>query len=572
MRKLFGATAIGLLAGIATAANTWYLAPAPAGSDDYDGTSSNFVSGTVGPMESFSNLMSRVDAGDTIVLMPGEHSAGSMDDALANHTSSRAHITKNNVTIRSYSGNPADTAIVGESEGDAWSTEGADQIRCISIAKNATGCVIDGVTLKDGVACAGGSLGVGRGNGGGVYDLSKSCWLIGCVVTNCTAYGGGGVYGANAFRTQFIDCKAKITAYGAAMYLGGTAAFCLFDRCQKTKVNGSLARTLGGDAAATKIYNCTFVGATSGVLYNKEGDGYTVVNSISVGNKNGDNASDAAAGASTLITARRSVFTACAEAKTESTYDNCQTGVTRADVGFCTDAADCWRVAATSPAATVGDAAELSAVTLPAGYTMKDLYGNPVPSSGPIAAGCALVRTGVYVDVAHGSDANYGGSPACAKKTIKAAIQVAVAGDVIHVAEGTYSPATEGTQTLATGDLPQTVIVPEGMRLVADGRATHTIIEGQASDEPEDDYGNGVGAVRCVYVSANASVEGFTLTKGHSRYTATGVNADQWGGAAYGASSATSRLVDCLVKENYTCKNVLYITTFPTHKTMRLTA
>ena len=131
-------------------ANTWYLAPD--GNDGYDGTSSNFVSGTVGPKQSFESLMPSVGANDTIVLMPGEHCYGSMTpSAGGNHTLSRAHIAKSGVTIRSYSGNPADTAIVG------WGVESPDslgddkQIRCISIYKNATGCVIDGLTLKNGV-------------------------------------------------------------------------------------------------------------------------------------------------------------------------------------------------------------------------------------------------------------------------------------------------------------------------------------------------------------------------------------------------------------------------------------
>ena len=619
-------------------ANTWYLAPD--GNDGYDGTSSNFVSGTVGPKQSFESLMPSVGANDTIVLMPGEHCYGSMTASVGgNHTLSRAEITKSGITIRSYSGNPADTAIVGLGVESPDSLGDDKQIRCISIVSTATGCVIDGLTLKDGVACTSADSSAGRGYGGGVYDASKSCWLIGCVVTNCMAYGGGGVYGANAARTRFIGCKGARTAYGAAMYMGGTAAFCLFDRCEDVKTG---ARTIGGDAATTKVYNCTFVGAKHGVFYcggSANETGVTVVNSVSVGNTDNGPSSDSVVGDSSKITARHSVFTACAEAKEGSTYsEDCRIGVTVAEARFCNAAAGDWRVSVSSPAATMGDAAELSAVTLPAGYVHKDLYGNPVPASGTIAAGCALaapcivlgkgvsdaagvlsegtndlpfvqassytlsvngnafvrpvaglsvngqpvagddpwtvtigslalgesvevsavIGTNWYVNVNGGDDDNNGGSPLRAKHSIRAATTNAVPGDVVHVAEGVYDAASEGERTRGTHQLPQRVIVPAGVTVVADGRAEKTIICGTPSSQPEDNNGNGVGAVRCAYVGDGATLRNFTLTAGHSRYTATSVDADRRGSAALGGG-VTSVIADCIVTGNYSAAGTLYI-------------
>lgn len=614
-------------------ASTWYLAPD--GSDSYDGTSSNYVSGAVGPMQSFEELMPKVAAGDTIVLMPGDHQSGTMSlGDKDNHTLSRVHVTKSNVTIRSYSGNPGDTAIVG------WGIDSPDslgddkQVRCVSIYKNATGCVIEGVTLKNGVACYSSDSTNGRGLGGGVYDSSASCWLIGCVVTNCIAYAGGGVYGASAAGTRFIGCKGSRTAWGSAMYMGGTAAFCLFDRCEEVTSGG--ARTIGGDNAKTKVYNCTFVGAKRGVFYCKSAEGYTVVNSISVGNTDSNSASDSGVG-ETLITARRSVFTACVGTNEGSSYDDCEIGVTVGDVGFCNASADDWRVKASSVAATLGDAAELSAVALPAGYTLKDLYGRPVPSSGAIAAGCALAApcivlgngvydtgsrltagandlpveqpasytlavdenasarpvaglavndepvasdnpwtvvvgalppgesvsvtavagTNWYVDVNNGDDSWNGGIPGRAKRSIRAATTNAIPGDVVHVAEGTYDAASEGEQIRGTHRLPQRVLVPNNVTVVADGRAEHTIICGAGSSVPEDDFGNGEGAVRCAFVGTGAVLRNFTLTGGHTRYTATGVEADRKGCAALGVGES-SIVADCIVTGNCAFAGTLY--------------
>ena len=419
------------------------------------------------------------------------------------------------------------------------------------------------------------------------------------------------------------------------MYLGGTAAFCLFDRCEDVKTG---ARTLGGDTATTKVYNCTFVGAKRGVFYCKNtSEGFTVVNSISVGNIDSTTAADSVVGEA-KITARRSVFTACTGTNADSTYTDCRTGVTLAEAGFCNAAAGDWRVSVSSPAATMGDAAELSAVTLPAGYEHKDLYGNPVPASGTIAAGCALaapcivlgkgvsdaagalsegtndlpfeqassytfsvnanafvrpvaglsvngepvagddpwtvtigslalgelvevsavIGTNWYVNVNGGDDGNNGGSPLRAKHSIRAATTNAVPGDVVHVAEGVYDAASEGEQTRGTHQLPQRVIVPTGVTVVADGRAEKTIICGTPSSQPEDDYGNGVGAVRCAYVAPGATLRNFTLTAGHSRYTATSVDADRRGSAALGGG-VTSVIADCIVTGNYSAAGTLYI-------------
>lgn len=72
-----------------------------------------------------------------------------------------------------------------------------------------------------------------------------------------------------------------------------------------------------------------------------------------------------------------------------------------------------------------------------------------------IAIGCAFLSLAalgasaadVYVDVANGNDADTGSSPATAWRTLSHASQTAPSGSStnIHVAPGTYSPATGGT-------------------------------------------------------------------------------------------------------------------------------
>ena len=182
-----------------------------------------------------------------------------------------------------------------------------------------------------------------------------------------------------------------------------------------------------------------------------------------------------------------------------------------------------------------------------------------VSTAGESADVCAVYGTNWYVAVT-GSDANSGGTPDTAKRTIPAAARLAVRGDVIHVAAGTYT-ATDGTmihtKKVDSGDAPITVascvVLPEGVGLVADEGANLTSIVGASAPEG-DANGLGAGAVRCLMLETDSWVRGFTLTGGH---TAAGTQScdDNDAGAVLGRRTGACHVYDCLVVDNVAARS-----------------
>ena len=163
-----------------------------------------------------------------------------------------------------------------------------------------------------------------------------------------------------------------------------------------------------------------------------------------------------------------------------------------------------------------------------------------------------------YVDDASGDDANSGFLPSCAKKTLVGVSTngVVASGDMIMVLPGVYDegeivcPGT--TQTISNR-----VYVPAGVRLVSRDGATATHIVGKASPNPtHSDCKLGPGAVRCVYLGTDASVEGFTIRDGHTHYDGDTSTADYCNGAVFSADGNTyiagsTWIVDCVISNCY---------------------
>ena len=173
----------------------------------------------------------------------------------------------------------------------------------------------------------------------------------------------------------------------------------------------------------------------------------------------------------------------------------------------------------------------------------------PSVVAGSVTAVRAVYDTEWYVDCVNGDDANPG-TAALPKQTIRAATTNAVAGDVIHVAPGTYG-ALEGTQT-ATSKIAARVVVPADVTLESTGGATNTFIVGAAATGDQIDnatYGTGTNAVRCVYAKSGSVVRGFTLTGGRgvgsAEYSDNGL-----GPAFFSATARTATVEDCIISNN----------------------
>ena len=175
-----------------------------------------------------------------------------------------------------------------------------------------------------------------------------------------------------------------------------------------------------------------------------------------------------------------------------------------------------------------------------------------------------------YADAENGDDSNPGFviSP---KKTLAAAMAMAVSGDVVHAAPGDYNEGLMGQDP--TCMISSRVVVASGVLLKADQGPEVTFITGaDATINPmKGTYaGCGTNAVRCVYLSSNSRIQGFTVRHGRFRGDSPdsddtrsggicGRNVDLCiaqecvitdcmgyrGGALYGTTAVRCRIFDC---------------------------
>ena len=154
-----------------------------------------------------------------------------------------------------------------------------------------------------------------------------------------------------------------------------------------------------------------------------------------------------------------------------------------------------------------------------------------------------------YVDAAQGDDNNLGtrNSP---KETLAEGLRQAIAGDVVHVAEGMYTNKTM-LQTAAvfsgTPVVRARAWVPEGVSLVGAGAGKSFIV---GEPDSKTDSGFGENAIRCVVLGKSASLRGFTLTGGRTKDVGTDENSVGGGVLAYYKSSYASAvpvIEDCMI-------------------------
>lgn len=161
-----------------------------------------------------------------------------------------------------------------------------------------------------------------------------------------------------------------------------------------------------------------------------------------------------------------------------------------------------------------------------------------------------------------GSDANFGYTAEMPFGTLAYAMTKAVGGDTVHAAEGVYSEGSAVYSSVAGREHPSRVVVGGHVKLVADGTAENTVIVGESdTSETANGHGLGTNAMRCVTLSDYATIEGFTLTGGHTRYadmgkTATAMeweSAGNWtGGGVQGTANGRDKafVVDCIISNN----------------------
>ena len=355
----------------ASALATEYFVDANHGNDDWNGTSSNYVSGVIGPkktLQAAADLIPNND-GHIITVLPGVYDEGGKVYGTDYSITNRLAISRRNVTIRSTGGKEV-THIVGASDSQYADVDGCGPaaVRCVRGPGSDKGTVLIGFTLRDG-HCDSAEGANSEGRGGGAFNM----YLYDCTISNCVSHTRGGA-GNNS---TLVRCRIIGNTAGSH---GMACNSCSLANCL-------VARNYGSGATLTytsKMVNTSVIGNTGGpALSNPPTAGTAVWNCFFAGNHEGQNGFDSAGHATGAYCTK----TVCERQAFFESVD--EASVTNAELGQCVSSAlgDAHLVPG-SVALNRGDAADLGNILLPTGYAQMDLEGNLLPASGSIHCGC----------------------------------------------------------------------------------------------------------------------------------------------------------------------------------------
>jgi PKD repeat protein len=145
-----------------------------------------------------------------------------------------------------------------------------------------------------------------------------------------------------------------------------------------------------------------------------------------------------------------------------------------------------------------------------------------------------------FVNASNATPASPYISWATAATSIQSAIDIAGAGDQILVTNGLYRT---GGRVIA-GQMSNRVAITKALTVQSVNGPAVTVIQGLQVPGTI----NGVGAVRCVYITNNATLSGFTLTNGATR-TSVDTTLEESGGGVWCASTS-SLVTNCVVTGN----------------------
>ncbi len=151
---------------------------------------------------------------------------------------------------------------------------------------------------------------------------------------------------------------------------------------------------------------------------------------------------------------------------------------------------------------------------------------------------CGLTRgadAATWYVATNGNDSAAGTNWVTAKATIQAAVDAAVSSDTVLVTNGAYATGARLSpgQTLCRAR----VVIDKAVSVLSVNGPSNTLIVGQG---PRDD-----SAIRCVWMTNNALLTGFTLTNG---FTVSGVWTEEENGGGVFAAGAGAVLSNCIIK------------------------
>ena len=579
------------------------------GSDDEevaDGTEQN-------PYKTIQKGISKVATGGTVKIMAGVYDEG---ETLAGSCSNRVNITKK-VILDGVDGKDV-THIVGAKDSSSERGVGTAAVRPIRVADAAYGSIIKNLTIRDGATRTSSSTGVAYSGGGvmiGTTSLSyPECYsnyvyLVDCVVSNCAADVGGGLFGVTAVRCLIEGNKSSGWGCGAI--------YCNLVNCLVTG-NQGVGSNVRGAVTDSVCFNCTVAcnnGTTKTRGMDKRSNQSTptatpckLYNCVSFGNRNSDVAGSITVRTNTYTTADSATLLYDAangdfrlspgtpavgggltehlsiielpdgisayvdyagnviDSGSETCDAGCIQGAVSEDEKTVTITAANGGIAITGATfgenvIAVGDTVTITpaAGTRPCiGFTVNgvtNLFDNTPSVNVTIVADFASSTTidaiytkHWYVDANAENDNGTGFRPGDPKKILSTTLPLTSSGDTVHAAPGRYD---EGSTQLS-GGRPCRVYVKEGVTLVSDDGPENTFIIGAPSPEPQDSYGLGLGTngMCCACVARHGHIRGFTLTGGSTDYT---VDSDDISNIRYAgggvAGSSTSYRDDIYVED-----------------------
>ena len=461
-------------------------------------------------------IQAAVDAsvdGDTVLVTNGVYNIGAKP-APGYNVNNRVMINNKALTVRSLNG-AAGTVI----EGSGTSRFGtADAIRCVYMASSyGHSPSLEGFTLRYGATFSASQTNSGfNGRGGGIYALNTiDNHIRDCVIENCIANEAGGVFGGALERCRIRYNRAISSAGG--VWNGAIRSSIIYANEAKYAAGASF-NTLRG---------CTVVGNKSD--YGSGASNCNFMNCIIWGNvRNGivDNYTSSPSGTFS--------YTCTTPMPTIGS------GNIAADPLFLTNVAGDYRLQTNSPCRNTGTnswATEawdiLWSPRIQEGVVDMGAFEYPVPTNGP-----SLLY---YADASRPDDSGDGLSWATAKKTIQAAVDLAVPGSTVLVTNGIYN---SGTTVTPNGTLNNRVLIDKMITVRSVNGAASTFIEGSGTSSFGTD-----SAVRCVYMRNNAKLEGFTLRYGATQAYASGLYADAFAGGGIYATGTYCEIRACVIRE-----------------------
>ena len=158
----------------------------------------------------------------------------------------------------------------------------------------------------------------------------------------------------------------------------------------------------------------------------------------------------------------------------------------------------------------------------------------------------------LYADANRQDDSGDGTTPATAKRTLQAAVDLAYDYETIMVAPGIYDEGQRVTpDERATGYLLNRLMITNNITVQSTEGAEQTIIVGAKDPASTDSEGQGRGpdAIRCVYIT-KGSLQGFTITGGATDLENT-ENENNRGGGVYVSDDIVFPIIsDCIISNN----------------------